>query len=58
MSPMAQAFAGLALLLVFMLTLGAITKVSEWFEKEEENNPKNIEEVGNRNIKEEKKEEL
>ena len=36
MSPMIQAFAGLALLLVFMLTLGAIAKVSEWFEKEEE----------------------
>lgn len=37
MSPMIQAFAGLALLLVFMLTLGAIAKVSEWFEKEEDN---------------------
>ena len=57
MSPMSQAFAGLALLLVFMLTLGAIAKVSEWFEKEEKN-PKNIEEVGNKNIKEEKKEDL
>ena len=43
MSPMVQAFAGLALLLVFMLTLGAIAKVSEWFEKEEKDNENNKE---------------
>lgn len=40
MSPMIQAFAGLVLLLVFMLTLGAIAKVSEWFEKEEKDDRK------------------
>ena len=40
MSPMAQAFAGLLLLLVFMLILGAIAKVSEWFEKEEKDDNK------------------
>lgn len=40
MSPMGQAFAGLALLLVFMLILGTIAKVSEWFEKEEKDNRK------------------
>jgi hypothetical protein len=40
---MIQAFAGLLLLLVFMLTLGAIAKVSEWFEEKDKENENNKE---------------
>lgn len=46
MNPMLQTLAGLLLLLVFMLILGAISKVSEWFEDEKkEKNTKEEEDI-------------
>lgn len=37
MNPMLQTLAGLLLLLIFMLVIGAIAKVSEMFEDDDKN---------------------